>query len=130
MIKLTAENYKKDKYYPKVVSAMTDELIQSDFVSPISVFQQMALLDKRDVELWKKGKIIYLEKVIKCNLSKANRILRLMRFHGHDLNMKPSIKIYKRKLKSTNIVLKFSKTGEPKIEEAYSRHFVKTWRTV
>ncbi len=104
---------------------MNDELIHSDFVSPISVFQRMELLDKGDIEAWKKGRIRYLEKVIKCNLSKANRVLRLMRFHGHDLNMKPSITIYKRKSKSTKIALIFSKSGDLKLEEAYSRHFVK-----
>lgn len=125
MIKLTAENYKNDKYYTKVVKAVNDELIHSNVVSPIAVFQRLQLLDKPNVEKWKKGQIPFLEKVILCNLGKANRILKLIRFHAHDLNMKPSITVYKRKVGSAKLNLKFSKTGDKKLEEAYSRHFIK-----
>ena len=125
MINLTVKNYKNDKYYPKVVKAMNDELIHSNFVSPIEVMQRMCILKKEHVADWRKGRIAYLEKVINCNLSKANRILQLMRFHAHDLNMKPSITIYNRKVKSIKIKLRFSKSGTQKIEDSYSRHFVK-----
>ena len=125
MIKLTVGNYKNDKYYPKVVKAMNDELINSSFVSSIDVMQRMDVLKKEHVEDWRNGRVTYLEKVIHCNLSKANRILRLMQFHAHDLNMKPSITIYKRKTGSKKIVLRFSKSGESRLEDSYSRHFIK-----
>ena len=130
MIKLTVKNYMDDKYYPKVVKAMNDELIHSSFVSSIDVMQRMDMLNKEHVEDWRNGKVTYLERVIHCNLSKANRILRLMQFHAHDLNMKPSITIYKRKTRSKEIVLRFSKSGEPKIEDSYSRHFIKMARVI
>jgi len=126
MKKLTAENYTEDKYYPMVVKAVNDELIHADFVSAIVVFQRMKLLDKADVEKWKKGQIPFLEKMIMCNLSKANRILRLIRFHAHDLYLKPSITAYQRKVRWGKLDLRFSKTGTKKHEEAYARHFVKT----
>ena len=125
MIKLTVKNYRNDKYYPKVVKAMNDALINSSFVSSIDVMQRMDVLKKEHVIDWRNGRITYLEKVIHCNLSKANRILRLMQFHAHDLNMKPSITVYKRKAGSKEIVLRFSKSGELKIEDSYSRHFIK-----
>jgi hypothetical protein len=130
MIKLTVKNYRDDKYYPKVVKAMNDELIHSSFVSSIDVMQRMDVLKKEHVEDWRNGKVTYLEKVIHCNLSKANRILRLMQFHAHDLNMKPSITIYKRKTGSQKIVLKFSKSGESRLEDSYSRHFIKMARVI
>ncbi len=125
MVKLTVDNYRKDKYYPKVVKAMIDELIHSSYVSPIEVIQRMDLLKKDQVADWKKGRVTYLEKIISCNLSKASRILRLMHFHAHDLNLKPSITIYKRKARSRTIPLRFSKSGIQKLEESYSRHFLK-----
>lgn len=124
-MKLTVVNYKDDKYYPKVVKAVNDELIHSNFVSPIAVLQRMQLLDKSAVEKWKKGQIPFLEKVIMCNLGKASRILQLMRFYAHELNMKPSVTVYKGKARSGKLDLRFSKTGDKKLEEAYSRHFVK-----
>ena len=74
MIKLTAKNYRNDKYYPKVVKAMNDALINSSFVSSIDVMQRMDVLKKEHVKDWRNGRITYLEKVIHCNLSKANRM--------------------------------------------------------
>jgi len=63
--------------------------------------------------------------VVKCNLSKASRILRILRFHAHDLNLKPSMTVYKRKTAGGKIPLRFSKSGEKNLEEAYARHFVR-----
>ena len=125
MKKPTVTNYKTDTYYPKVTQAMNEELLQSNFVTAIQVFQRIQLLDRANVEKWRKGQIPYLEKVIQCNLGKASRILWLMRFHAHDLNLKPSSTDYKRKTKSGKLSLRFSKTGDKNLEEAYSRHFIK-----
>ena len=58
--------------------------------------------------------------MIRCNLTRAGRILRLLRFHVHDLNLKPSPTVYQHR----GHRLRFSRSGEPKIEEAWSRHFV------
>jgi hypothetical protein len=85
----------------------------------------MRLLEGQDIDNWRKGRVPYLEKVIKCNLEKAGRILRILRFHAHDLNLKQSVTIYRRKTAGGKIPLRFSKSGERNIEEAYSRHFVK-----
>ena len=94
MVKITLHNYRESKDYPKNVAA--------------------------DVERWKRSQVPYLERVIRCNLSRASRILRILRFHAHDLNLKPSITCYHHRKCS----LRFSKSGEHLIDEAYSRHFV------
>ena len=85
----------------------------------------MELLDRRDAENWRAGRIAYLERVIKCNLAKASRILRILHFHAHDLKLKPSMTVYRRKTASGKFLLRFSKSGEKNIEEAYARYFVK-----
>lgn len=87
MKKITVENYRGDKYYPKVVQAFAAILATGDVVAPIEVLVQMGLLRRSDVESWRFGRVPYLEKVIHCNLAKASRILRLLRLHAHDLNM-------------------------------------------
>jgi hypothetical protein len=33
------------------------------------------------------GRVPYLEKVIKCNLTSLARLLRILRLHAHDLNL-------------------------------------------
>jgi hypothetical protein len=125
MKKITLQNYMTDKYYPKIVKAVDNELKSQNFVTPIRVFVSMGLLEAKDIDNWQKGRVPYLEKVIRCNLAKASRILRILRFHAHDLNLKPSITVYRRKTGGGKIPLRFSKSSEKNIEEAYSRHFVK-----
>ena len=125
MKKITVENYTVDKYYPKIVKAVDTELKSQNFVAPIRVFVSMGLLEAQDIDNWRHGRVPYLEKVIKCNLAKASRILRILRFHAHDLNLKPSITVYVRKTGGGKIPLRFSKSGERNVEDAYSRHFVK-----
>ena len=125
MKKITVENYIVDKYYPKVVKAVDTELKSQNFVAPIRVFVSMGLLDVQDIDNWRKGQVPYLERVVKCNLAKAGRILRILRFHAHDLKLKPSVTVYRRETSGGKIPLRFSKSGERNIEEAYSRHFVK-----
>jgi hypothetical protein len=66
----------------------------------------------------------YLERVIDCNLPRLSRVLRILRFHAHDLNLKPSMTVYMRWGKGPKQRLRFTRTGDPNLEEAYSRHFV------
>jgi hypothetical protein len=129
MKKITVENYTTDKYYPKVVKAVANELKFQNFVAPIRMFVSMGLLEAQDIDNWRKGRLPYLEQVVKCNLAKASRILRILRFHAHDLNLKPSVTVYRRKTAGGKIVLRFSKSGEGNIEEAYARHFVRVGKS-
>jgi hypothetical protein len=62
--------------------------------------------------------------VINCNLTRLSRLLHILRFHAHDLNLKPSQTIYKRYGKGSKLRLRFSKTGDAGLEAAYTTHFV------
>jgi hypothetical protein len=121
MKKITVENYTT----PKIVKAVDNELKSQNFVAPIRVFVSMGLLEAQDIDNWRKGRVPYLEKVVKCNLAKAGRILRILSFHAHDLNLKQSVTAYRIKTAGGKIALRFSKYGDKNIDEAYSRHFVK-----
>jgi hypothetical protein len=112
--KLTIANYRDSKDYPKIVAAV------SRFVAPVELFVEMGHLMPADLERWKRGQVPVLERVIRCNLTRAGRILRLLRFHAHDLNLKPSPTVYQHR----KHCLRFSRSGQYLIEEAYSRHFV------
>lgn len=125
MKRITLGNYATDKYYPRIVKAVESALQANGFVTPIEVFVAMGLLEKERVEDWRRGRIPYLEKVITCNLAKAGRILRILRFHAHDLNLKPSPTAYRRRGGGGKMALRFSKSGEHRIEEAYALHLVR-----
>lgn len=118
--KPTVANYREFKEYPKIVAAVSRILARQRFVAPVELLVEMDLLPAADLERWKRGQIPVLERVIRCNLTKAGRILRLLRFHAHDLNLNPSLTVYQHK----GHRLRFSRSGEPKIEQAYATHLV------
>ena len=124
MKKVALDNYKNDRYYPKVVKAVDSVLASEKYVTPIRVFQAMGLLEEKDIESWRKGQVPYLERVIGCNLHKPSRILRILRFVAHDFNLKPSTTVYKRKVRGGKVPLRFTKFNDKHLEEAYARHFI------
>ena len=99
-------------------------LARSDVVAPVDVLFEMGNLSKQNLEAWRAGRVRYLEQVFAGNLSKANRILRIIGFHVHDLKMVPHRATY-RASSGRHASLKFSKSGDKSIEEAYCRHY--TW---
>jgi hypothetical protein len=124
MKKVTVNTYRKDKYYPRVVRAVAAVLSKSDVVAPVEVLIEMGNLSRKNHDAWRKGQVPYLERVFEGNLSKANRILRIIGFHVHDLNMVPRNTHYNKWGKGKKGVLWFSKSGDKKIEETYSRHYL------
>jgi len=121
MKKVNLENYRKDKYYPRIVSVVEDILSNGNIVKTIDVFVELGMLEKKKLKDWKEGRAPYLEKVLSGSLSKLSRILRILRFHVHDLNLKPQ----KQCIKNGKKVLRYSKYGDRNLEEAYSYEFVK-----
>ena len=124
MKKISLANYRQHRYYARIVKATADLLRERGFVAPIELFIRMELLSPESVEDWRRGRIPYLERVIRCNLSKASRILRILRMHAHDLDLKPMLTVYKRWTKGPRTLLQFSKTGDRAVEDAYARHFL------
>jgi len=125
MKQITVDNYRSDKYYPAVVRAVDSILARGDRVSPIEVFVEMGQLSVESVAEWRAGRLPFLERGIKCNLSGASRILRLLRTHAHDLNLRPSGTAYVRRTRGGKLRLRFTKSGDLRLEEAYARHFVR-----
>ena len=84
----------------------------------------MDLLRREHLDDWRRGRKPYLERVIDCNLTRLSRLFRSLRFHAHDLNLKPCVTVYMRHGKGPKQRLRFSKTGDAKLEQAYATHFV------
>jgi hypothetical protein len=66
------------------------------------------------MEDWRFGRVPYLEMVIHGNLTRLSRLLRILRFHAHDLNLVPSVTAYMRWGKGPKQRLRFTKTGDKK----------------
>jgi hypothetical protein len=122
--KTTIENFRQDPLYPRIARAVADILTTGKVVAPVDVLVRMDLLKREHVDDWFHGRVPYLERVIHTNLTRASRILRLLRMHGHDLNLTPSFTAYMRRGKGPRMRLRFTKTGDAKLEEAYATHLV------
>lgn len=68
MKKITVANYRQDPYYARIVKAVEGLLREKGFVAPLELFIRMDLLSPESVENWRRGRIAYLERVIRCNL--------------------------------------------------------------
>jgi len=121
---LTVNTYRKDKYYPRIVRAVRKILARADVVVPSDILIEIGNLSKKNYEAWRKGQVPYLERVFEGSLSKANRILRIIGFHTYDLNMVPRQTEYQQWGNGKNRILRFSKSGDPNLEKAYSRHYI------
>jgi hypothetical protein len=118
------DTYREDRLYPRITRAVAAILERGKVVAPVDVLVAMGLLKVEHLENWRLGRVPYLERVIHCNLTRLSRLLRILRFHAHDLKLVPSLTVYMRWGKGPKQRLRFTKSGDPKLEEAYSRHFV------
>ncbi len=123
--RVTVEDFRTDPLFPRIERAVAAVLANGKVVTPIDMLIQMDLVRPEDVKNWRFGRIPYLESVMRCNLTKLGRLLRILRMHAHDLNLVPSTTAYVRRGKRGHRAQhQFSKTGDATVEEAYSRHFV------
>jgi len=121
---VTVDNYREGKSYSRVVHAVVKILSRSNVVASVDVLMEMGNLTKQNYEVWCRGGVPYLEYVVEGNLSKINRILHIIGFHVHDLNMVSQRTVYRQSDRSRNCVLQFTKSGIKRLEEAYSRRYV------
>ena len=116
--------YRADPLHPRIARAVDALLARGKVVAPVDVLICMDLLTADRLQAWRRGELPYLERVIACNLPRLSRLLRILRFIAHDLNLRPSPTAYLRHGKGGRLPLRFSKSGDPKLEQAYSTHFV------
>jgi hypothetical protein len=111
----------------KKVRGTVDHLVfEKDYVSPVDLFMSMDKLSKQNYEAWRKKQIPHLEKVLLGNLNQLSFILKQLRSHAKSRGLKPSWTGYNSWGKGRKVRLQFSKSGNPKLEEAYATHFVDT----
>ena len=122
----------------KIHSSMYHLCKAKGYVAPVDVLVDTGILDKKQLEEWRFGRIPILELVCKVNLRKLSFLMHEMRVYAQKNSLKSSMTIYKRwgvKKKGGQgenpvILLRFSKTGDPNIEKWYSTHFVDSKRIV
>ena len=121
---VTVTTFRGHTLYPRISRAVEALLRKDKVVRPVDVLVEMQLLKPEHLEDWRRGRVPYLERVINCNLSRLSTLLRILRLHAHDLNLKPSFTVYNRWSSGPKQRLRFTKTGDANLEKAYATHLV------
>jgi hypothetical protein len=89
----SVKTFRNDPMFPCIERAVDAILRQGNVVAPVDVLMRMNLLAPADLEDWRRGRVPYLERVINCNLTRLARLLRILRFHAHELKLVPSVAV-------------------------------------
>lgn len=108
-----------------VQKSMHKQITKQGYSTSEQVLMDLNYLSKEDFENWKKGRVDYLERVCRVNLSKLSFILSQMQKYAKTTNLKESCTYYKKSGKG-NIKLRFTKTGNEYMERRYSTRYTST----
>jgi hypothetical protein len=115
-----------------VHNSMYHQIQKSGFAAPVQVLMDMSILSKEDYEQWRFGKVDYLERVCRVNLSKLSAVMREIRSYGTKNQLKASWTFYKQwgqKNLTHAKKLRFSKSGNEDIEKTYATHYISSAKT-
>ncbi|MFD1037794.1 hypothetical protein ACFQ3N_05140 [Virgibacillus byunsanensis] len=115
----------KKKVEQKVRQHATELMKEKGYISPVDLLVKMERLTPKQVKDWRFKKIPYLERVAVGNLGKLNHALNMLKKFAKEQNLKPSLTVYKSWGKGPKKPLRFSKSGNPYMEEVYSTHYVR-----
>jgi hypothetical protein len=107
----------------RVAKAAEAALAARHFVSTIDILVGIGWLDPRSVERWRRRQIDCLEEVIEVNPPRISEVMRLFRSWAtaRELSASPTGYVARTPQRQT---LRFSRSGNPAIEESYRTHWV------
>jgi hypothetical protein len=108
----------------RIVNAAEAALARQGYVSAIDVLTGSGMLQSAHVAQWRQGRLDFLERMVQGNLNKISLAMSMFRKWAAAKNLKPSETIYVRSGRGGKINLRFSKSGDPKIEKSYRTHYV------
>jgi hypothetical protein len=114
----------------QVHNAMYQNLCKKGWVAPVDVLMGIGVLPKEYYENWRFGRVPYLERVCQANLRQLSGIMHEIRVYAMKNGLKPSWTCYHQWGKHKKNRLRFSKSGDEKIERSYATHFVDEKRIV
>lgn len=96
------------------------------FIALDEVFREMGKLDAKPWDEWRRGRVPYLERLIRLNLSQINAVCRAVHASARRGNLKPSWTAYVKRGKGARTPLRFTKSGDPHLERAWATRHVRT----
>jgi hypothetical protein len=113
----------RSKLEERVTKAAGAALADHQYVSAIDVLAGMGWLTSSQVDQWRQGRVDYLERLVNANLSKISSAMDIFRRWSRSEGLQPSETGYVARTRDHRR-LRFSKSGNPRIEAAYRTHWV------
>lgn len=106
--------------------AAADRVLQDKgYISAVDVLLAMGRLSKENYERWRFRQVPHLENVLPGSLNEHTYFCRELRAYARDeLSLKPSRTAYMSWGKGRRQPLRFSKYGQPHLDELFSTHYV------
>ncbi len=115
----------RTKLRNKMRSAAARVLAEKGYISTVEVLMAMGRLSKQDYERWRFRQMPHLEVVLPGSLNQHSFFCRELRAYARDeLKLKPSRTVYVSWGKGRKERLRFTKFGEPYLEELFWTHYV------
>jgi hypothetical protein len=111
------------KLADRVAQAAQAALAARKYVSPIDVLIGIGWLDPGAEKRWRQGQIDFLERTIQSNLPRITEAMKLFRSWAASKGLVPSETAYVARSPQRR-TLRFSKSGNPTIEQLYRTHWV------
>jgi hypothetical protein len=121
--RVTVQDFRRGPMFPRIERAVASILARGKIAALVDVLVKMDLLAPSDLDDWRFGRVPHLERVARGGLSCLSRLLHILGFHCHDLNLVPSHTAYVKGGKGPRTPLRFTKTGDERLEKIYARHF-------
>ena len=100
----------------KADAVMASQIYKRGYIAPIDVLLDLNVLERKDYESWRRGRVKILEKVIHMNLHKLSFLMKEVRAYARSHDLQPRMTVYKN--------LRFSVSGAIDIEKNYSTHYI------
>ena len=100
----------------KADAIMASQIYTRGYIAPVDVLLDLNVLERKDYESWRRGRVKILEKVIHMNLHKLSFLMKEVRAYARSHDLQPRMTVY------TN--LRFSVSGAIDIEKNYSTHYI------
>jgi hypothetical protein len=107
----------------RVRRAAEQALDEQQYVRPIDVLLGLGWLAPAHVDMWRQGRVAYLEQSVQAGLGKISTAMAEFRRWAEDSGLKPSETAYVARTRDRR-QLRFSSSGDPAIEKAYRTHWV------
>src|SRR5260370_775840 len=116
---MNPENRKKLAH--RVTTAAEAALAAQDYVAPVDVLLGIGWIDGGTVKRWRQGQVDYLEAAMQTNLSRVSEAMKLFRSWATAKGLSASETHYVARTPQRQ-TLRFSKSGNPTIEQLYRTH--------